>query len=104
MQIDVTFEGIVWQRHQPGPGRGFWPVRFESAGGICLDGQGLLCFTKDDAAWRDRQIPLPGNQHQTLASLPPFPSAYPRRVASVPCCGATHVHPVLNFDGLSSAA
>jgi hypothetical protein len=47
---------------------------------------------------------LPRNQHQTLASLPPFPSTYPRRVASVPCCGATHAHPVLNFDGLSSAA
>jgi hypothetical protein len=49
-QIDVKFEGLVWQGHEPEPGHGFWPVRFERDGGICLDGEGLLCFTKDDAA------------------------------------------------------
>ena len=49
-QTDVTFEGIVWHGNEPEAGRGFWAVRFDSDGGICLDGEGLLCFTKDDPA------------------------------------------------------
>lgn len=49
-QADVTFEGIVWHGSEPEAGRGLWAVRFESDGGICLDGEGLLCFTKDGPA------------------------------------------------------
>ena len=45
--IDVTFQGIVWRGNEPEPAPGFWPVQFENDGGICLDGEGLLCFTKD---------------------------------------------------------
>lgn len=48
-QSDARFEGIVWHGSEPERGGGSWSVRFEHDGAICLDGEGLLCFTKDEA-------------------------------------------------------
>ena len=48
--IDATFHGIVWHGQEPEAGKGLWPVSFERDGGICVDGEGLLCFTKDGKA------------------------------------------------------
>jgi hypothetical protein len=49
-EMDVTFHGIVWRGNEPEPGHAMWPVKFENDGGICIDGEGFLCFTKDAAA------------------------------------------------------
>ena len=46
---DITFHDIVWHGSEPEAGAGFWPVAFERNGGICLDGEGLTCFAKDEA-------------------------------------------------------
>lgn len=50
MDIDVTFHGILWHGNEPEAGNGLWPVSFESDAGICLDGDGLVCFVKDGKA------------------------------------------------------
>ncbi|WP_156648947.1 hypothetical protein [Massilia sp. Leaf139] len=44
---DAGFQGIVWHGSAPEGGKGWWLVSFESDGGICLDGEGLVCFVKD---------------------------------------------------------
>ena len=46
-EMDVTFHGILWHGNEPEAGNGLWMVKFEGDGGVCLDGEGLLCFTKD---------------------------------------------------------
>ena len=48
--IDITFHGLVWRGTVPEAGHGLWPAAFESNGGICLDGEGAVCFSKDDAS------------------------------------------------------
>jgi len=48
--VDATFHGLAWRGEQPEPARALWPVKFGSDGGICLDGAGSLCFTKDTEA------------------------------------------------------
>lgn len=48
--VDATFHGLAWRGDQPEPAPALWPVTFGSDGGICLDSEGLLCFTKDGEA------------------------------------------------------
>ncbi|MFC5480389.1 hypothetical protein [Massilia suwonensis] len=49
-KADATFHGLAWRGEQPEPARALWPVKFDSAGGICIDAAGSLCFTKDGEA------------------------------------------------------
>jgi hypothetical protein len=46
-EMDVSFHGLLWHGNEPEAGKGLWMVKFEVDGGVCLDGEGLLCFTKD---------------------------------------------------------
>jgi len=48
--MDVSFHGLIWHGSEPEAGNSIWPVSFESDGGICLDGEGQVCFVKDNAA------------------------------------------------------
>jgi hypothetical protein len=46
-EIDITFHGLVWRGTVPEAGQGLWLAAFERNGGICLDGEGTVCFSKD---------------------------------------------------------
>lgn len=47
---NMSLHGIVWRGTEPEAGHGIWAATVKSNGEICLDGEGLSCFSKDDAA------------------------------------------------------
>jgi hypothetical protein len=47
---DVSFHGIVWHGTEPEAGQGIWAARVDGNADICLDAEGLTCFSKDEAS------------------------------------------------------
>ena len=47
---DLSFHGIVWRGTEPEAGQAIWAASFGRNADICLDAEGLSCFSKDDAA------------------------------------------------------
>ena len=47
---NLSLHGIIWQGTEPTAGHGVWAATVQSNGDICLDGEGLSCFTRDDAS------------------------------------------------------
>lgn len=46
----ISFHGIVWRGSEPEAGAGIWAATLDRNAGICLDAEGLACFSKDDAS------------------------------------------------------
>ena len=45
---DISLHGIVWRGTEPEAGPGIWAVSVDNETGICIDDEGLACFSKDD--------------------------------------------------------
>jgi len=46
--LSVSFSGIVWHGTEPEAGNGIWAATIDSDSQICLDGEGLNCFFRND--------------------------------------------------------
>ena len=48
--LSVSFSGIVWRGIEPEAGEGTWSATIDSDAQICLDGEGLHCFFRNDVS------------------------------------------------------
>jgi len=48
--LSVSFNGIVWRGVEPEAGSGVWSATIDSDSQICLDGEGLNCFFRNDVS------------------------------------------------------
>lgn len=46
--LSVSFSGIVWHGTEPEAGEGIWSAIIDSDAQICLDGEGIHCFFRND--------------------------------------------------------
>lgn len=47
---NMSLHGLIWHGTEPEASQGMWAATVESNGDICLDAEGLSCFTKVDGA------------------------------------------------------
>ena len=46
--LSVSFSGVVWRGTEPEAGEGIWSAIIDSDAQICLDGEGIHCFFRND--------------------------------------------------------
>ncbi|MFC4932468.1 hypothetical protein [Massilia sp. GCM10023247] len=46
----LAFHGVVWHGTEPASGQGVWAATFRRNAELCLDAEGLACFSKEDGA------------------------------------------------------
>jgi len=46
--LSVSFSGVVWRGTEPEAGEGIWSATIDRDAQICLDGEGINCFFRND--------------------------------------------------------